>query len=209
MRNSDQTTSTQEEYLQAALRLAQTCDYDADHTQHVTRLALRLFDQTQNLHHLGQQERFWLNCAAILHDIGWIEGRKSHNRVTLRIILTTPLLPFSNKERLIIGSIARYHRKSLPTNEHDHFAALLPDDQQIVKILAACLRLGDGLDQAHRGLVQDLTCKITSKKISLHCAVAIVPSSEEDLTALRKKDLFEQVFDRKVAVKWELPEVLK
>jgi exopolyphosphatase/pppGpp-phosphohydrolase len=204
----DQNTAMQEEYLKAALRLAQICEYEADHTQHVTRLALRLFDETQSLHHLGQQERFWLNCAAILHDIGWIEGRKSHNKVTLRIILTTPLLPFTNKERLIIGSIARYHRKALPAHEHDHFAALVPVDQQIVKILSACLRLADGLDQAHRGRVQDLTCKITSKKISLHCIINSA-TSEEDLAALKKKDLFEQVFDRKVVVSWDLQESIK
>lgn len=194
-----------DEYLQAALKLAQTCDYEADHTLHVTYLALRLFDETQSLHHLGQEERLWLNCAAILHDIGWIEGRKSHNKVTLRIILTTPLLPFSNKERLIIGSIARYHRKALPTNEHDHFAALVPGDQQIVRILSAFLRLGDGLDQAHAGRVRDLTCKISAKKISLNCAVK-TPASDEDLNAINKKDLFEQVFNRKLTVHWKLPE---
>jgi exopolyphosphatase/pppGpp-phosphohydrolase len=204
----DQNNSKQEEFLQASLRLAQTCGYEADHTQNVTQLALRLFDETQSLHHLGQQERLWLNCAAILHDIGWIEGRKSHNKVTLRIILTTSLLPFNNKERLIIGSIARYHRKTLPSNEHDHFAALVPDDQQIVKILSAFLRLGDGFDQAHAGRVQDLTCKISSKKIILNCVVNIKPS-EEDLAALKKGDLFEQVFDRKVDIRWEMAELVK
>jgi exopolyphosphatase/pppGpp-phosphohydrolase len=200
---ANQISFMQEDYLQASLRLAQTCGYEADHTQNVTRLALRLFDDTQTLHHLGQQERLYLNCAALLHDIGWIEGRKSHNKVTLRIILTTPLLPFNNRERLIIGSIARYHRKTLPKNEHDHFAALVPDDQRTVKILSAFLRLGDGLDQAHAGRVRDLTCKITSKKVSLYCTVNTA-TSPEDLVALKKGDLFEQVFNRKVAVHWKL-----
>ena len=204
----DKSTSKDEQYLQAALRLAKTCDYEADHTGNVTRLALRLFDETKNLHHLGQQERLWLNCAAILHDIGWIEGRKSHNKVTLRIILTTSLIPYTNKERLIVGSIARYHRKTLPTIEHDHFAALVPEDQQTVRILSALLRLGDGLDQAHAGRVRDLTCKISSKKISINCAINTIPS-EEDLAALKKRDLFEQVFNRKVTVHWESAEFVK
>src|SRR5271157_661763 len=202
---ANQATSRQAEYLQAALRLAQTCNYETEHTRHVTRLALRLFDETQDLHQLGQQERLWLNCAAILHDIGWIEGRKSHNKVSLRIILTTTLLPFNNRERLIIGSITRYHRKALPTIDHDHFAALVPEDQKLVKTLAALLRLADGLDQAHFGRVFDLTCKITPKKINLYCRVNST-ATEEDLAALYKKDLFEQVFNRSAIIKWEFPE---
>jgi exopolyphosphatase/guanosine-5'-triphosphate,3'-diphosphate pyrophosphatase len=201
---TNQAITRQEEYLQAALRVAQTCDYETEHSEHVTRLSLRLFDETQQLHQLGQQERLWLNCAAILHDIGWIEGRKSHNKISLRIILSTNLLPFNNRERLIIGSIARYHRKALPTIDHDHFAALVPEDQTLVKTLSALLRLADGLDQAHIGRVYDLTSKITPKKIILYCRVNS-NATEEDLAALYKKDLFEQVFTRSVIFKWEYP----
>ena len=89
--------------LTAVIQLAQTCDYDSSHTSQVTRLALRLFDQLQPLHNLGTQERDRLHYAGLLHDIGWIEGWREHHKVALRIILDTPMLPFSNKERLIIG----------------------------------------------------------------------------------------------------------
>ncbi|TLN24103.1 HD domain-containing protein, partial [bacterium] len=86
-----QMTPIQENAVQACLRLAQMMEYEADHTHQVTRLALRLFDETVELHKLGELERFWLQCAGLLHDIGWVEGWKGHHKTSLRIIQTTQL----------------------------------------------------------------------------------------------------------------------
>jgi exopolyphosphatase/pppGpp-phosphohydrolase len=188
--------------LLAVMQLAQTCEYDAAHTRQVTHLALRLFDELQSLHTLGPQEREWLHFAALLHDIGWIEGWKEHHKVSLRIILTTPLLPFANKERLMIGSIARYHRKSLPDLKHDHYSTLSENERRIVDILAGMLRLADGLDSSHQGMVLDLACKVSPKKLVLKCA-ARASVKEEMETALEKSDLLGLVLHRNIEIKWE------
>jgi exopolyphosphatase/pppGpp-phosphohydrolase len=183
--------------LPAVIHLAESCNYEVEHTNQVTRLALCLFDELSSLHNLGPRERFWLQCAALLHDIGWIEGRKDHHKVALKIILSTPLLPFESKERLIIGSVARYHRKALPDPRHDNFASLTPEEQQIVRILAALLRVADGLDCLHQNRVRDLTCKITKKRVTMVCTVKkVIPN--ESLVSLKKADLFELVFQREL-----------
>ncbi len=189
--------------LAAVIQLAQTCDYDASHTSQVTRLALRLFDQLQPLHGLGSEEREWLHYAGVLHDIGWIEGWQEHHKVALRIILDTPLLPFSNKERLIIGSVARYHRKALPDLRHDHYAALTEDERHVVDVLAAMLRLADGLDSSHQRRVRDLTCKVTEKKITIQCMVQ-GEALEEQKAAEGRSDLMSRVFGRKIKFSWKL-----
>ena len=185
------------------LRLAELCRYQADHSQHVTWLALRLFDTLQPLHKLGDEERFYLQAGGLLHDIGWIEGWRSHHKTSLRIIINTPILPFNGKERLIIGSIARYHRKSLPDMKHDHYAALKEDERRVVDILASILRLADGLDSSHQGRVRDLVCsKVTNKKITLKCA-AQIETKGEIRGALEKGDLMKKVFHREIEIKWE------
>ena len=189
----------QQDILKTVLRLAQTCEYELEHTNQVTFLAVRLFDELQNLHQLGEIERSWLVYAALLHDIGWIEGWKSHHKVTLRIILNTPMLPFNNIERLIIGSIARYHHKALPELSHDHYAALSPGQRQRVDILAGCLRLADGLDRSHQQLITDLKCKVTKKKIRITCESS-QPALEEYAAAQSKKNLLEMAFSRSVQV---------
>jgi exopolyphosphatase/pppGpp-phosphohydrolase len=187
----------QQPVLQSVLRLAQTCEFEVNHTFQVTLLAARLFDELLPLHDLGEVQRAWLIFAGILHDIGWIEGWKEHHKVSLRIILTTPMLTFTNKERLIIGSIARYHRKSLPDATHDHFAALSQAERAQVMALAGFLRLADALDHSHQQRVRDITCKITHKKILVSCLLN--GSLGEELAAVRQKsDLLEQTFERKL-----------
>jgi len=187
--------------LESVLRLAELCRYQPEHAQHVTRLALRLFDLLQPLHRLDSDARFWLEAAALLHDIGWIEGWHGHHKTTLRIILTTPVLPFSGKERLMIGSIARYHCKSLPKETHDHFAALHPKEQEVLAVLASFLRLADGLDSTHRGLIKDIECELTPEELILMCKVHS-PAHDDRLAGMEKADLFEKVFSRKVIIRW-------
>jgi exopolyphosphatase/pppGpp-phosphohydrolase len=187
----------QQPILATVLRLARTCEFEVSHTYQVTFLANRLFEELCPLHGLGEIERGWLVYASILHDIGWIEGWNNHHKVSLRIILTTPMLPFTNKERLVIGSIARYHRKSLPDMKHDHYAALIAGERKTVNILASFLRLADGLDHSHQQRVSDLHCRITPKKITITCTAS--PGSLEESAAARdKSDLLERTLQRKI-----------
>jgi exopolyphosphatase/guanosine-5'-triphosphate,3'-diphosphate pyrophosphatase len=202
MNFSHDLTPEQQNHLECVLELVKTFDYEEAHTQHVTFLALRLFDELQDLHKLGPDQRFQLLCAGLLHDIGWAEGWKDHHKTALRTILETPLLQFDSKERLIIGSVARYHRKALPDLKHDHYAALDPPEREVVNILAALLRLADGLDRSHRRLVKDLTAKASHKKVIIRCA-SEVPVNEEAGTAEDKSDLMKIVFKRKVVLHWE------
>ena len=50
---------------------------------------------------------------------------------------------FSERERAIIANVARYHRRSLPKSSHEGFMALDTKDREIVKQLAAMLRLAN------------------------------------------------------------------
>ena len=193
--------STDRPAWQAVLKLASSCDYEAGHARDVTALALRLFDGLQSLHGLGGEARFWLRCAGELHDIGWVEGPKAHHKTSLRLIRTSPLLAFSARERLIIGSVARYHRKALPDLSHEHYAALTPSDREIVRLLAGLLRVADGLDRTHAGLIKSLTCEIRLENIMVRCSAAH-PAEEERRAALDKAELFKQAFGRELVIEW-------
>ncbi len=172
------------------------------HTVLVVRFSLTLFDELVTLHGLDAQARQTLEAAAWLHDIGYAEGYKGHHKAALDFILNTPQLTLDNKDRLMIGSIARYHRKALPSVKHDHFAALSPVERQVVCRLASLLRIADGLDRTHRGRVNGFTVELTDKKVILHCQ-ADTPAELEADSALKKADLFEKTFDRKLKIKWD------
>lgn len=186
-------------WLPAVLDLARSCESDMQHVQQVTRLALQLFDDLKPLHGLGMQERAWLQYAGLLHDIGWIEGGTGHHKTALRIILETPLLPFDARERLIIGSIARYHRGALPAARHAHFAELKPLEQRLVGILAGLLRVADGLDCTHQSLVEEVTAQVVGKRIVIRCHARQL-AAEELADATAKSDLLAQMLKRSVAL---------
>lgn len=188
--------------LAAASELADICNYDAPHIEHVTALALSLFDELKSLHHLGRKERFWLTSAGLMHDIGWVDGGKGHHKRSLEIILKTPILPMKNKERLIIGSIARYHCRQMPSLEHDHFKALLPAERKTVRMLSAFLRLADALDHTHKQRVKSLTCRIKADHIHIHCRTRM-DCPEEQAAAEDRLDLLRIVLPKEVHLVWD------
>ena len=189
--------------LKSAFNLAENCNYPQKHTLQVARLSLHLFTELESLHKLGDQEKFWLLSAAILHDIGiWSEGGRAHHKTALKIILNAQVIRYNDKERLIIGSIARYHRKALPSNHHDHFSALSEEEKAKVTTLSAILRVADGLDITHSARISDLKCKISKKKITIICNTDKPKPELEKQTALEKSDMMEKCFQRAVIIKF-------
>jgi putative phosphoesterase len=194
----------EDERLEAVIKLAESYTYNIQHVHQVARLTLRLYDELQPLHRMRGRERFWLQCAALLHDIGKPQGNKGHHKVARDIILETPHLPFDERERYIIGSIARYHRKAWPKDKHDHFAALTPIDQRLVTILSAILRVADGLDSPRRSNVEEVTCDFSPDDITIKCTVE-KKAQKERKRALKKGKLLEFAFDRKLFIEWHRP----
>ncbi len=191
--------------LKSAFSLAENCNYPQKHTLQVAHLCQCLFTELQSLHKFGELENFWLLSAAILHDIGiWSEGDHDHHKTALKMILNAKVIRFDDKERLIIGSIARYHRKALPSNHHDHFSALTEDEKVKVTTLAAILRVADGLDVAHSARITDLKCKIEKNKIMIICFSRKSKSDLEKQVALEKSDLMEKSFRKVVVFKFRI-----
>ncbi|MFH1477447.1 MAG: HD domain-containing protein [Verrucomicrobiota bacterium] len=182
----------------AVLELARSCFFDEPHARHVAKLALMLFDSLVALHKFKRKDRFWLECAAVLHDIGWIGGGKGHHKKSLNIIRDSVSLPFSHRRRLMVGVIARYHRRALPMIKHYHYSALAPRDREMVLGLAAILRVADGLDAVHRQAIINVSCKTTPDEIIIHYKTNR-PVPVELKAAAVKSDLMKRVFKRKIS----------
>jgi putative phosphoesterase len=186
--------------LKAIVTLAERCDYEREHTHQVTRLSLLLFDGLTALHRMGGEERFWLQCGALLHDIGWLEGQQGHHKTAIRIIMADSALPFTARERRIVGLIARYHRKALPRPDHQYFQDLDEADRQRVEVLAGILRVADALDRSHTSCVTDVECDVGEKDIVL--VITATGSAEAELLAVDKKsDLLSRVFHKDIVAR--------
>jgi exopolyphosphatase/guanosine-5'-triphosphate,3'-diphosphate pyrophosphatase len=145
-----------DETAAACIALGRQCGFEEEHCLQDARLAVRLFDLTYDLHHLDDEVRDLLYYAGLLHDIGYVEGYWGHHKTAYKIIVGAELPGLNDRERLIVANVARYHRGATPKLTHPGFAALDPDDREIVIMLGAILRLADGLDRGHNDAVQDL-----------------------------------------------------
>lgn len=182
----------------AAVGLARRCHYEAEHTHQVVRLALRLFDELQSLHGLGADDRFWLQCGAMLHDIGWIEGQKAHHKTAFGLIMSAEL-PLPDHERRIVALVARYHRKALPKDTHADFAALPAERQQALSVLGGLVRVADGLDRSHGDIVANVTCQVTPQRIVVRCQT-LGWAEPERQAAQRKGNLLENALRRVLTI---------
>lgn len=176
--------------------LARRCQTPEVHSLHVAALALRLFDQTKRLHRLGQQERAWLEYAALLHDIGYLINPRQHHKHAYYLIKHSDLGGLTAEEIDVVANVARYHRRAIPTLKHQGFGEMPPRLKRIVKILSALLRIADALDRTHFSTVQTVNVKIGTT-VSIEATVS--GDAEMELWAAKNRaDLFEQAFRRRV-----------
>ena len=185
--------------LDQVLAFAEDCGYERGHSHQVTRLALSLFDGLRDLHGMDRLERFLLHCGGLLHDIGWAHGQAGHHKAALRMILQDESLPLTDRERLLVALIARYHRKALPRDGHEDFARVDDDDRRRVCVLGGILRVADGLDRTHVNAVRDVRCEVSAERIVIRCEVD-GSADAEVRAASEKADLLESVFDRQVLI---------
>lgn len=187
------------ERLQAAQTLADRLDPDPRHARHVTDLALALFEATADLHGGGPRERELLTAAGLVHDIGYSlcpDGRQ-HHKHSRDLILQHGIAGFTDAELRLIAALARYHRKAAPRPEHSDFATLTEPQRRTVTVLAALLRVADGLDRTHTRAVPSIQVEVRPDAVIVHLATR--GSAEAEIQAATdKSDLFEATFGRPV-----------
>jgi exopolyphosphatase/guanosine-5'-triphosphate,3'-diphosphate pyrophosphatase len=184
--------------VRSARELAVRAGYERAHSEHVAKLALSLFDQFREesdlIAGLGgfKHERAILEAAALLHDVGMVVEYPRHHKHSQTIILHADLQGWSPKQVEILAAIARYHRKALPSLEHEEFEALTEPERQVVRRLAGLLRVADGLDRSRSQPVHAVRVRFGNRTVQLEVQAEAEPT--EDLKAAwEKSDLLEAV----------------
>lgn len=168
------------------------CGYREEHADHVARLSLSLFDQLREVHRLGDEERSLLQAAALLHDVGAFVSYNRHHKHSYYLLYHADLPGFTDRERELIATVARYHRRSAPKDRHPEFAALSPEERIVVRRLAALLRVADGLDRGHHRHVRGVAVSRKGKGLMLDIA-AEAGAELEIWSAQQKADLLAEV----------------
>lgn len=192
-------TSQPRDWRDSVLEFARSCRFDEQHSEQVSHLALQLFDAVAEKNGLTSRCRELLDAAALLHDIGYFISYHQHHKHSYHLISHANLFGFNPREREIIANLARYHRKAKPKKDHENFAPLNHEDQELVRKLGGILRLADGLDRRRNRQISAIDCRLQKGALQLKL-IGAGDLSVELYGAQSKGDLFEAAFGYPVQV---------
>lgn len=175
---------------------------DFDHVNHVAALSLQMFDglAAAGLHDLGSPERELLWAACILHDIGTAIDYDDHHRHSHYLILNAGLPGFTPRELVLIGLIARYHRKGEPdASELGDLAE--KGDAQRLRLLCAVIRLAEQFERSRDRSIESVAVATDDGTVELRPITYSGGDPSVPVWAARRNaDLLASAVDRPVDV---------
>ncbi len=182
--------------------LAHRFNSEPEHTRRVAALSLAMFDglAAAGLHELGDAERDLLWAACILHDIGTAIDYEDHHRHSHYMVLNSGLPGFAPRELVLVGLIARYHRKGDPDASELRELAEPGDDERLL-LLCALIRLAEQFERSRDGAIRQITVGTQNGTVTL----ATDPDPQRDSSvpiwaARRNADLLAQALEREVEI---------
>lgn len=191
----------------SVLQLAKACNYEAEHAEHTAFLALRLFDELRIMgeHPYGNTSRELLEYASILHDIGAFLSHSDHHRHAYYLIRNYDLLGFDDTEIDVMANVAFYHRKGFPKKRHPNMEGLDKMQRARVAALSSLLRVAEGLDRSHLGLVTDIRLKLKTDPPGFILTLLSKGDCELEMWGVQNSsDLFEYVFHKPLIAEVEM-----
>lgn len=131
---------------------------DYSRVRRLARLSLQLYDGLVHCGLAGREsdfeERFILQAAALMQEVGHFHDGKAHHKESYRMIRkVSPPAGWTKKDLDLAALIARFHRRALPRPDHKILRAYdLPLRNSLV-LLAAILRFANALHaKPYRGV---------------------------------------------------------
>ncbi len=192
-------TDFQNDIIHSLRYMGRKYHYDEPHSMQVERLALTVFDGTRKLHGLKDRERFYLQMAAILHDIGKFVSMNQHHISSYNLITQSNIIGLSDRDLEIVANIAKFHSEEDPSRLDESYRTLEPFERIIVSKLSAILQLADSLDISHKQCVKAL--EVTTDEDLIVKAETDSDMILEQWVFENKAQFFYEVFGEKPIIK--------
>lgn len=180
--------------------LLRKTDWHEEHSKHVAKIALILFDHFREQLNLPVEDRELLEFAAYMHDIGYYISHRKHHKHAQYLIRNADLKGFKEIEIEMMANVARYHRRSTPKSRHSYYNRLPDGVKNRIRKLSGIIRVADGLDRSHYQNVLEVEIDENDDRIELRLTSQEEPQLEI-WGAKRKSELFEEVTGKKIEYK--------
>jgi exopolyphosphatase/guanosine-5'-triphosphate,3'-diphosphate pyrophosphatase len=116
------------------------------------------------------------------------------------LITNSDLFGLGSQDMVLVGLVARYHRRAMPKSTHPGFNTLDRDRRVAVLKMAALLRIAIALDASRSQRIHELKCTRNKQRL-----IITVPDVEdlsvEQLALKQGSGMFEDVFGLKVQLR--------
>ncbi len=172
---------------------------DPVHARQVRELAMRLFEELDEVHRLPEDYREWLSAAAMLHEVGSYVNRTGWHRHAYSIIAHSEILGYTPQQRRIIAAIARYLGAMLPAPGQPYLKVLPASERKQVPKAVALLRLARALNQGRSGAVRDISARVKDGRVILELKAIRRIGADLELWMLDKeRGYFRDLFGREL-----------
>jgi exopolyphosphatase/guanosine-5'-triphosphate,3'-diphosphate pyrophosphatase len=171
-----------------------------EHARKVADISNLLFTALQPLHGLPPGCGKLLEAAATLHDVGHFVSAVSHHKHSYYVVSNSDMAGFTDRERILIAALCRYHRKSLPNPLHSLYLALSPEERQMLLMMIPILRMADNLDRSREQRIQAVDCRLRDGGAVVLQVRATGDIDLEQWAAERAGEAFQQIYNRPISV---------
>jgi exopolyphosphatase/guanosine-5'-triphosphate,3'-diphosphate pyrophosphatase len=170
-----------------------------EHARKVATISNLLFTALQPLHQLPPACGKLLEAAAHLLDVGHYVSSSSHHKHSYYVVSNSDMAGFTERERILIAHLCRYHRKNMPNAVHSAYQSLPAEEKRMLLLMIPLLRLADNLDRSHERRIDKLECRVRDGEVILQV------SSHGDIDleqwgAERAAEVFHQVYNRQIVL---------
>jgi exopolyphosphatase / guanosine-5'-triphosphate,3'-diphosphate pyrophosphatase len=171
----------------SVLSFGKSLRIDQPHAQQVMRLSMRLFEllapklRPDEKHEDLHADLKLLRAAAYLREAGKFLSAPQYHHHSQYLISNSRLPGFTEFERIMMGLIARFHRKGIPSSSHPDCADLAPRDLKRLSFLSGIVRLAAALDRTRHNRVRQIEAAFDKEGnivIELYHDIAAIPDVE-------------------------------
>ena len=170
-----------------------------EHARKVAEIVSLLFIGLEPLHKMPHASGRLLEAAAYLLDVGHFISRANHHKHSYYVVSNSDMPGFTERERMLIACLCRYHRKSLPLPTHGPYQALTTEDRRVLMMLIPLLRLADNLIRSYGSPIRGVECQLRDGEVALQ----VQSNNDIDLERWgteRIAAVFRQVYERDLVV---------
>lgn len=171
-----------------------------EHARKVADISNLLFAALQPLHKLPPGCGKLLEAAAYLHDVGHFVSAVSHHKHSYYVVAHSDMAGFTDRERIMVAALCRYHRKSLPNPMHSLYLSLSPEERNMLLMMIPVLRLADNLDRSREQRIKGVDCRLRDGGAVVLQVRAAGDIDLEQWAAERAGEVFQQIYHRPISV---------